>query len=81
MSNPLEEYRKRLEGMVADSAAEIAELKERCLLQHECSALTCMNFELNGMCLALRALDEEAYETVSFTDPVWVRQHQSSPLT
>lgn len=80
MSNHLEEYRKKLESMVADSAAEIAELKDRCLLQQECAALTCMNFELNGMCLALRALDEEAYEAVSFTDPMWIQQHQSSPL-
>jgi hypothetical protein len=73
----LDLFRVRLEGLVADTAAEIAELRDRRVLSDDCSALNLMNFELNGLCLALRELDEDRYAQVNFTDPAWIEQHRT----
>jgi len=73
----LEVFRSRLEGLVADTAAEIADLRDRRVLTDDCQAINLMNFELNGLCLALRELDEDRYAQVNFTDPAWIEQHRT----
>ena len=74
MSN-LAEYQKKLEGMVADAAANVLELRQSAHTADACRCAELMNFELNGMCLALRATDEDAYAQTNFLDPEWIEQH------
>lgn len=71
------DYRTRLEGMVADTAAEVAELRARYVLTDAHRELELMNFELNGLCMALRAFDEDYYASTSFTDPAWIEAHRT----
>lgn len=73
----LAEYQKKLEGMVADTAAKVAELRTRYALSNAHHEVALMNFELNGLCLALRATDEDFYASTSFVDPAWIEAHRT----
>lgn len=77
MTHTLESFRTALERMVADAADGLHEL--RMLRAHETDqeCVTNMNFEFNGLCLALRELDFERYEDVDFTNPDWILSHRS----
>lgn len=67
------EYRIRLEGMVADASTELHEYRR----YHSVEDCVTMASELNGLCTALRLLDAERYEGVSFLSQSWARNHMS----
>lgn len=77
MSDRLDDYQRKLEGMVAESAADIADLQNRCGSLCEHRELEALRLEFNGLCLALRAIDEELYEAVDFNDSEWIEQHRA----
>ena len=70
MMDPVE-YRVRLESMVADASIELHEYRQH----HAPEDCVMMNSELNGLCIALRLLDEERYLGVNFLSQSWARAH------
>lgn len=65
------EYRIRLESMVADASIELHEYR----MHNAPEDCAMMASELNGLCIALRLLDEARYEGVSFLSQSWARAH------